>query len=117
MADVQKVPGAAVRLALVAGAYDAVVGRKSGIVECHVTVSDGGVTELDPSTCTAVVPSPTASKGAAGDDDPRAVERDATNERDSASVDAGSTPERRWREIAPKKLVRARVAEANAKEK
>ena len=93
MADVQKVPGAAVRLALVAGGYDAVVGRKSGIVECHVTVSDGGVTELDPSTCTAVVPGPTASKGAAGDDDPGEVERDA------ASADAVPTPERHGREI------------------
>ena len=68
MADVQKVSGAPVRLALVAGNYDAVVAQKSGIVECHFTVSDGGVTEIDTRTCRAVVPDATVSKGA-GDAD------------------------------------------------
>jgi hypothetical protein len=36
MADVQKAPGAAVQLALVAGRYDAVVSQRTGIVECPV---------------------------------------------------------------------------------
>ena len=88
MADVQKAPGAPVRLALVAGGYDAVVAQKTGIVECHVTVSDGGVTELDPRTCSAVVPDATLSKGAAGGDDSSEGNADAaTGERDAASSD------------------------------
>ena len=63
MADVQKAPGAAVRLALVAGPYDAVVARKAGIVECHLVLSDDHATELDPTGCSPVVPDATASKG------------------------------------------------------
>jgi hypothetical protein len=69
MADVQKAPGSPVRLALVAGNYDAVVAQKTGIVECHVTVSDGGVTELDPRTCTPAAAEATVPKGAFADDD------------------------------------------------
>jgi caspase domain-containing protein len=83
MADVQKMPGAAVRLALVAGNYDAVVAQKSGIVECHVVVSDGGVTEIDPRTCVAVAPDATASKGGPGggrDDEESEADRDAGSE-------------------------------------
>ncbi len=68
MADVQKAPGSPVRLALVAGNYDAVVTQKTGIVECHVTVSDGGVTEIDPRACTPVAAEATVSKGAFADD-------------------------------------------------
>jgi hypothetical protein len=64
MADVQKAPGSPVRLALAAGDYDAVVAQKSGIVECHVTVSDDHVTVLDPGSCTMVTPGRTVSKGA-----------------------------------------------------
>jgi len=77
MADVQKAPGAPVRLALVAGNYDAVVAQKSGIVECHVTVSDGGVTEIDTRTCSAVTPDTTVSKGAVVDDDASQADHDA----------------------------------------
>jgi Caspase domain len=75
IADVQKAPGEPVRLALVAGNYDAVVAQRTGIVECHVTISDGGVTEIDPRTCTAVAPGPTAPKG--DDPDETMVDRDA----------------------------------------
>ncbi len=89
MADVQKVPGAPVLLALVAGNYDTVVAQKSGIVECHVTVSDGGVTEIDPRTCVAVAADRTLSKGAIGDDD--AIEAD----RDAAIMDTDSRRGRR----------------------
>jgi hypothetical protein len=63
MAEVQKAPGAAVRLAVVAGAYDAVVGQKDAIVECHVTLTDGQVTTIDPSTCTPVTPDRVTPKG------------------------------------------------------
>jgi hypothetical protein len=75
MADVQKAPGSPVRLALVAGNYDAVVAQQTGIVECHVTISDGGVTEIDPRTCTAVAPGATAPKGE--DPDDAMADRDA----------------------------------------
>jgi hypothetical protein len=68
MADVQKAPGAPVTLALVAGNYDTVVAQKSGIVECHVTVSDGGVTEIDPRTCVPVAADRTLAKGVLTDD-------------------------------------------------
>jgi hypothetical protein len=63
MAEVQKAPGAAVRLAVVAGAYDAVVGQRDTIVECHVTLSDDHVTTIDPATCTPVAPDRTQPKG------------------------------------------------------
>jgi hypothetical protein len=63
LADVQKVAGAPVKLALVAGAYDAVVSQKTGIVECRVTLVDGQPAEIDPTTCTPVTPDRTASKG------------------------------------------------------
>ena len=63
LADVQKVAGAPVRLALTAGSYDAVVSQKSGIVECRVAVSDDHPVEIDPSACSPVVPDATASKG------------------------------------------------------
>jgi hypothetical protein len=79
VADVQKAPGSPVRLALVAGNYDAVVAQQTGIVECHVAVSDGGVTEIDPRTCTAVAPGATAPKGADPDD--------AMADRDAAGIE------------------------------
>ena len=100
MADVQKAPGAPVRLALVAGGYDAVVTQKTGIVECRVTVSDGGVTELDLSTCTAVRADATAAKGAFGDDDPSEGDRDvARGEHDATSSDEDEPSGHRKREV------------------
>ncbi len=63
VAEVQKAPGAAVRLAVVAGAYDAVIGEKDAIVECHVTLTDDHVTVIDPSTCTPVSAERTQPKG------------------------------------------------------
>ena len=71
MAEVQKAPGAAVRLAAVAGAYDAVVGQKDAIVECHVTLTDDHVTVIDPATCTPVSPDRTQPKG---DEEPAVTE-------------------------------------------
>ena len=93
MADVQKMPGAAVRLALVAGNYDAVVAQKSGIVECHVVVSDGGVTEIDPRSCVAVAPDTTVSKGGPADGEESEADRDAGSEEPA--------PRRGHREIRP----------------
>ena len=75
LADVQKVAGAPVRLALVAGAYDAVVSQKTGIVECRVTVTDGQPQEIDPATCAPVTPDRTASKGGEVPDDEPPQER------------------------------------------
>jgi hypothetical protein len=92
MADVQKVPGSPVRLALVAGNYDAVVAQRTGIVECHVTVSDGGVTEIDPRTCTAVAPGATAPKG----DDPDETMADRAAGSESRSPARGDREVDRW---------------------
>ncbi len=63
LADVQKAPGAAVHLALVAGDYDAVVSQAAGIVECRITLVDGRPTEIDPRTCAPVVPDRSEAKG------------------------------------------------------
>lgn len=63
LAEVQKVAGAPVRLALAAGSYDAVVAQKSGIVECRVAVSDDHPIAIDPAACSPVVPDTTVAKG------------------------------------------------------
>jgi hypothetical protein len=96
MADVQKVPGAPVRLALSSGDYDAVVAQKSGIVECHVTVSDDHVTELDPGSCKVVTPAATVAKGDAvaapapdPDDVPPADPVESMEENDRWAIEAG----------------------------
>jgi hypothetical protein len=65
VAEVQKAPGAPVRLAFVAGAYEAVVGQKSGIVACRFALADDQVTPLDTSRCTPVAPDRSAAKGEA----------------------------------------------------
>jgi hypothetical protein len=70
VAEVQKAPGAPIRLAFVAGTYDAVVGQKSGIVQCQFALEDDRVTPLDTSACTPVVPDRTASKGEEEDEEP-----------------------------------------------
>ena len=70
MADVQKVPGTGVRLALVAGNYDAVVAQKTGIVECHFALADDQATELDPHGCSPVAPVATVAKGGPPTDGP-----------------------------------------------
>ena len=84
MAEVQKAPGDPLRLALVAGAYDAVVRQTSGIVQCRVILVDDRTTVLDLSTCTPVAPEKTTSKGG-GHDAPPIREQD----RWSIEVSAG----------------------------
>ncbi len=63
VAELAKVAGPPIRLALVAGAYDAVVRQKPGIFSCHMSLVDDHVTVLDLSSCTPVVPVKTAAKG------------------------------------------------------
>jgi hypothetical protein len=63
MAEVQKARGAALHLALVAGAYSVVVGQGEHIVDCSVTLVDDRVTVLDTSSCTPVVVKKTSAKG------------------------------------------------------
>lgn len=68
MAEVEKAPGAAVRLSLLAGSYDAVVGRPSGAVQCHFELTDDAVTVLpadDATKCQPVLLDTTAAKGGA----------------------------------------------------
>ncbi|HEY2514164.1 MAG TPA: hypothetical protein VGI39_25030 [Polyangiaceae bacterium] len=67
VAEVQKSRGE-VRLAFVAGAYDAVVAQGSAIVQCSLVLSDDRVTPLDPSACAPVSAGPTATKGDESDD-------------------------------------------------
>jgi hypothetical protein len=63
VAEVQKAPGAAVRLAFAAGSYDAIVGQKSGVVQCRFALLDDRVTPLDTTGCTPVVPDRSQAKG------------------------------------------------------
>jgi hypothetical protein len=66
-AEVQKAPGRLLRLALVAGEYDAIVGQKQGIVQCRLALVDDRLTRLDTALCAAVEPERTAVKGFAMD--------------------------------------------------
>jgi hypothetical protein len=68
-AEVQKVAGAPIRLAFVAGNYNAVVGQRSGIVECRFTLSDDRVMVLDTSSCVAVAAERSAAKGEPTDEE------------------------------------------------
>jgi Caspase domain len=63
VAEVQKVPGPPLRLALVAGIYDAIVRGGPDVLQCRVTVTDDQVTVLDLRLCTKVIPEKTAAKG------------------------------------------------------
>ena len=83
VAEVQKAPGGVVRLALVAGNYDAVVSRAAAVVECRFALSDDHATELDTTTCSPVAPVGTTAKGDADHADPipDAIEPEDVNER------------------------------------
>ncbi len=63
VAEVQKTKGAALRLALVAGSYDAVVGQAGGIVECRFALGDDQLTTFDTSGCTPVAADRSQTKG------------------------------------------------------
>lgn len=63
VAEVQKAAGAPVRLAFAAGAYDAIVGRPDGVVQCRVALLDDRVTPLDTTGCAPVVPDRSQAKG------------------------------------------------------
>jgi hypothetical protein len=89
MADLQKGPGASVRLALTAGSYEAIVGQKSGIVECRLALTDDRVTTLDTSACAPIAPEKTAAKGEEPEAHaPMADANHMLRERDRWSVEA-----------------------------
>ena len=75
VAEVQKAPGAALRLAFVAGSYEAVVGQSSGLVQCRFALGDDRVMVLDTSSCTPVVPDRSQAKGETGDVPLREIDR------------------------------------------
>jgi hypothetical protein len=81
VAEVQKAVGPPIRLAFIAGSYDAVVTQKGAIVECRFSLEDDRVTPLDTSTCTPVVPDRAAAKG----EEPEFVRR----ERDRWDIESG----------------------------
>ncbi|HEY3818674.1 MAG TPA: caspase family protein [Polyangiaceae bacterium] len=70
VAEVQKAPGAAIRLAFVAGSYEAVVGQSSGMVQCRFALGDDRLMVLDTSSCTPVVPDRSQAKGETGEAPP-----------------------------------------------
>ncbi|HEY8086921.1 MAG TPA: caspase family protein, partial [Polyangiaceae bacterium] len=63
VAEVQKAPGAAIRLAFVAGSYDAIVSQKGAAVQCRFALTDDRVTPLDTGGCAPVVPDRSQAKG------------------------------------------------------
>jgi hypothetical protein len=63
VADLQKAAGTPIRIALVAGGYEAIVRQASGIVQCHLALADNQVTSLETGNCTPVSEEKTASKG------------------------------------------------------
>jgi hypothetical protein len=67
VAEVQKAPGTAIRLAFATGAYEAIVGQASGIVQCRFALADDRVTALDTTQCTPVTPDATEAKGESRD--------------------------------------------------
>ncbi len=76
VAEVQKAPGPAVRLALAAGSYDAIVRQASGVVQCSLALTDDRVTPLDPTGCAPVAPDRSQAKGEAqAGDELREVDR------------------------------------------
>jgi hypothetical protein len=75
VAEVQKAPGAAIRLAFVAGSYEAIVGQPSGMVQCRFALGDDRVMVLDTSSCTPVVPDRSQAKGETGDVPLREIDR------------------------------------------
>jgi hypothetical protein len=75
VAEVQKAPGAAIRLAFVAGSYEAIVGQTSGMVQCRFALGDDHVMVLDTASCTPVVPDRSQAKGDSGERPLREIDR------------------------------------------
>jgi hypothetical protein len=75
VAEIQKVRGAAVRLALVQGSYDAIVGQGPALLQCSLALADGLVTPLDTAICPPVDREMGAVKGDAGEDEVREIDR------------------------------------------
>ena len=67
--------GAPIRLALVAGAYEAIVARPAGILQCRFALVDDQVTPLDTTSCTTVPVDRTSSKGEAPEHELRERDR------------------------------------------
>jgi hypothetical protein len=75
-AEVQKVSGTALRLALAAGSYDAIVGQPGGVVQCSFSLADDRVTPLDTNNCAPVVPDRAQAKGDSPEEQPwREIDR------------------------------------------
>jgi hypothetical protein len=75
VAELQKAVGAPIRLALVAGAYEAIVARPAGILQCRFALVDDQVTPLDTTSCTTVPVDRTSSKGEAPEHELRERDR------------------------------------------
>jgi len=75
VAELQKAAGAPIRLALVAGAYEAIVARPAGILQCRFALADDQVTPLDTAGCTTVPIDRTSSKGDGSDHELRERDR------------------------------------------
>lgn len=72
-AEVQKAPGSAVRLALAAGPYEAILRRSGKVAQCNFALADGQSTTFDPGACVPVKDSPSKKKG--DDDEPSELSR------------------------------------------
>jgi hypothetical protein len=75
MAEVQKVTGSPIRLAFIAGAYNAIVGEGSIVFQCRLALADDKVTLLDTSSCARVEKDAALPKGERADSPRREIDR------------------------------------------
>lgn len=75
VAEVEKAPGTAMRLAFVAGSYEAVVARRAGVVQCRFVLADDQVAPFDTSSCAPVAPDTAHAKGEASGSPVRETDR------------------------------------------
>jgi hypothetical protein len=75
VAELQKAVGAPIRLALIAGAYEAIVARPAGVLQCRFALVDDQVTPLDTGGCATVQADRTSSKGEASERELRERDR------------------------------------------
>ena len=69
VAELQKAPGAALKIALPAGAYDATIRMKTQILACALTLADNQVTAIELGTC-QIAAANSVPKGWLDDDEP-----------------------------------------------
>jgi hypothetical protein len=90
-AELQKAPGAVLRLALPAGQYDATLRTKGKALSCHLALADNRVTAIDLAACSETTAAGVA-KGDGDTDDELSVAAFSPTPREPDTIDATATP-------------------------